>query len=1401
MRRIWLVLLSLLLFSQPLVAISSQNDPSSKIIYESRHFTIKEVLPNNYIIKLSNRSSYMQITNHNFAIITPNNYYEILFPEQASIEIHNNTIIIKYGNIIHSFKPIEYGYPIFKPRKRVIKWNITLQKPSDLSKLSFSLSLITKTKPLLLANNSLLHLPADNITFGRIIAYDAKGNQFNFTYKLTDSTLILIPPLNITKAIFPLIIDPEITFGNEYIFNNESTYFTSTTKLTSDKFVVVYQDYDNSRYGTAVVGEVSGNTITFGNKYVFNPAYTESISVSALTSDKIVIAYRDGSKGTAIIGTVSGNTITFGSEYEFNSNAAYYISTSALTSDKFVIAYEDLSNKYGTAIIGTVSGTTITFGSEYVFHPAETTFTSVDTLTPNKIVVAYSNSSFQAVRIGEVSGTTITWGPEYTFSANNDVIKVTALDSTHIVVARKDTSGHGVAVVGTVSGNTISFGSETTFHSGTMLSYPYHFDINALDGSHVVIAFQDYGDINKGKAIIGTVSGTSISFGSVYIFNPDETYWISCSSLTSSKFVVAYKDYGNNKYGTAIIGEVIPSQAPTISNPQPANNSANVPVTLSQLSVEISDPDGDLMNWSIETSPDIGSASGNNVRNGTITCPVSGLNYGTTYTWYVNVTDSHYWTNKTYTFTTTTPQPPSNLKATSINTTTISLTWTKSPDTDTTVVVRKTGNYPTSPSDGTVIYNGTAESYVDSDLSPGTAYYYRAWSWAANAFSQSYTSTVNYTYPACPSNLQVIDFTDASITLSWNKGDGADRTLIYRNAQFIANTTDTTYTDDGLDPVTEYSYELYAYDSESGYRSLTSVQIYQYTRPEKPKNFGVSPVNETAIRLIWTKGEGADKTIVVRKSGDFPSSIDDGIVIYNGTGTIYNDVGLTPGTIYYYRAWSWSASLSYLSSDYAQDYTSTYPQPPSDVSASLSPSGTTATLTISWSKGVGAQKTVIVKNQDHFPINKDDGIIVYNGTGTSYSETISQTYYYTLFSYANGLFSSGIKANWSAIWLNCYDEKTGQAIGNWSVFISDYLGTQVYSAENLTNSHIINVSQCPTGEKISFLFSAPNYSERVYYISVNSSTITTINAYLPQSNESQLYLIQIVGPQSEFSSPNIDNANIVIKKYIDTTESYETVTSVYTDANGQADVYLIPNTLYKVIISKQGYRTEIVDFIPSSEIYTKTFRILPEAEELTEYVQFWNVITFNATMLSNNTIRIVYVDSNQSTIDVDLYTYELYNSQYTLVDSFTTTDNIFTHYVEGINTSRTYLVKLYFNNTANFDISPPVTITVFPLTGIPEAPNKYDINNLIEPVIGPAPGGSWAPILAIILPLIILASFGPYNTTIGIVGSGLSLLFIQAIYARWFINSFNPLLVALGPFIIAIGILYGMTKGRGEEKL
>lgn len=59
----------------------------------------------------------------------------------------------------------------------------------------------------------------------------------------------------------------------------------------------------------------------------------------------------------------------------------------------------------------------------------------------------------------------------------------------------------------------------------------------------------------------------------------------------------------------------------------------------------------------------------------------------------------------------------------------VSLTWTN-PFNDVnwkgTRIVRKIGAYSTSPSDGKIIYNGTASSYTDTTASIGTTYYYTA---------------------------------------------------------------------------------------------------------------------------------------------------------------------------------------------------------------------------------------------------------------------------------------------------------------------------------------------------------------------------------------------------------------------------------------------------------------------------------------------------------------------------------------------------------------------------------------------------------------------------------------------------------------------------------------------------
>ena len=92
------------------------------------------------------------------------------------------------------------------------------------------------------------------------------------------------------------------------------------------------------------------------------------------------------------------------------------------------------------------------------------------------------------------------------------------------------------------------------------------------------------------------------------------------------------------------------SLTPLILNPSPRENALFVPISTSNMSFTLMDHQGDLMDWTVETQPDIGSGAGTNVPNGRYTVPISGLEYFTTYTWFVNVTDGTYWENKTFSF-------------------------------------------------------------------------------------------------------------------------------------------------------------------------------------------------------------------------------------------------------------------------------------------------------------------------------------------------------------------------------------------------------------------------------------------------------------------------------------------------------------------------------------------------------------------------------------------------------------------------------------------------------------------------------------------------------------------------------------------------------------------------------
>ena len=362
--------------------------------------------------------------------------------------------------------------------------------------------------------------------------------------------------------------------GTPSVFESANSYFIAATfDSANNKVVIAYRDQGNSAYGTAVVGTVSGTNISFGSPVVFESANSQYVAATFDSdSNKVVIAYRDfgnSNYGTAVVGTVSGTSISFGSSTVFESATVAYIAAAFDSSNnKAVIVYADNGNSdYGTAIVGTVSGTSISFGSATVFESAATQWlsTSYDS-TNNKIVIAYQdggNSNYGTAVVGTVSGTGISFGTAAVFESATVAYIAATYDSTanKVVIAYRDdgNSDHGTAIVGTVSGTSISFGSAVVFNSASTTYLSATYDTVA---KKVVIAYKDSGNSGYGTATAGVVSGTSIEFNSETVFeSATSSYIASTYDSNAQKVVIAYRDDGNSDFGTGVVFTVGSSNA------------------------------------------------------------------------------------------------------------------------------------------------------------------------------------------------------------------------------------------------------------------------------------------------------------------------------------------------------------------------------------------------------------------------------------------------------------------------------------------------------------------------------------------------------------------------------------------------------------------------------------------------------------------------------------------------------------------------------------------------------------------------------------------------------------------------------------------------------------------------
>ena len=778
--------------------------------------------------------------------------------------------------------------------------------------------------------------------------------------------------------------------------------------------------------------------------------------------------------------------------------------------------------------------------------------------------------------------------------------------------------------------------------------------------------------------------------------------------------------------------------------------------------------------------------------------------------------------------------PVTNLSVQNYNTSCINLSWTRNTNDTYTYIRFKKNIAPSSRTDGTFLVNTTNVTYNHTGLDAGTHYYYSIWSYNTtdNEYSYVYESGSNYTNPDSPTSLQETAKNMTTITLQWLKGINATKSVVFCNASGetgfptrvngseVLNVTNDNDTVSGLTENTTYWFTVYSFNPDSGLWSESNSTDNATTNADAGgiTSMTASRYNDVQLNLSWVKSSASDETVVVRKTGSYPANPNDGTKAYNGSLLTYKDTGRTPATKYYYRAWAWNGET--YGDTYASDSNSTRPSPPTEFIGSISGDN----LVINWTKGGGAARTLIRNNTDSYPANTSDGTLVYNDTGTTTTVSdVSDFGYYRSWSYVviegEGVYSYETDLVWGGIEINVYKEDNPSVeIGNYTVFITNSDASETYENTSVSNPFRIDVSDVPNGEDITIQIQKEGYKTRSQTLDLFENIYYTINFYLPPSdtgspsgesgeewyvNGSDLdnettashYIITVV----DEAENEVFDAFVDIKKYINTSDSYETVLSGYTDSSGQISADLIHDVVYYVIISKTNYDTTEAFWTPPEitqyEDTQKKFILHPASTAYPNETGYNECVVFEGGY--NSTTGFVNLSNDGSnSICGSITNYSIY------IYRINTTTNITTLItcVNGTNQSvnitfdiydlnNTFYVSGYINHEIfgghwnSFYINPSNSSYIH--TDVEEFEGFFD--NLF--------GGNslgWSAIFGIFTLLACLFAFGQRNIGLGILLTGIMMLGINAIIGLLLLN------VALCVVIVVFGILVQWKITRRE---
>ena len=426
-----------------------------------------------------------------------------------------------------------------------------------------------------------------------------------------------------------------------------------------------FQSIDGQAVQYYLPGLIPGNSVP--SAYQFSDDYVWVLGSDTSTGDEAIAYWKwteaTGWSAKTIISSTAnpGHGTNFPALLPVN-DTAWYIYYTAYSSNNglYYVKSADQGQTWGAEQTSNIASdvslnsrpTFARYGNNYYIFIIDAAgdvavYNSTDGVTWGNKQVLYSAATYQVAQGYAVDQTTLVW---------------TASNTVHYKTSSQGHYGVGDQIGG------VTYISEMLAHPGaSTLNYPSNGAVFAHGTTSVQLKVAVHGSqtydvafywadgtfIGEDKLLtegdIATVIVSGLSGGTTYQWyaiarGSTYGYWGGQPATTSDE-----------NRSTTWAFSVQERQAPYVLNENPQDGAINVFTSLSQLTFTITDPQSQLMNYTVETFPDVGTGSATNVDDGTYTVSIYPLKRSRIYTWQVNVTDGTNWTNMTYTFQTEVP--------------------------------------------------------------------------------------------------------------------------------------------------------------------------------------------------------------------------------------------------------------------------------------------------------------------------------------------------------------------------------------------------------------------------------------------------------------------------------------------------------------------------------------------------------------------------------------------------------------------------------------------------------------------------------------------------------------------------------------------------------------------------